>query len=200
MPLTKPLNVAPAYQGAPQLEERLLVDIGPPLVAYLRPPVAVQPRQRPLHHPPVPAQPFAGLDAAPGDARGYAPLSESLSAPGKVVALIRVQLLRALARAAKGLADRRDGVHGLLQCLGVVDVWRCESPPAGCLLGRPQHGASSLTCLCPSGSGRSFGPPGAGTLAESKDARSQSISSALPRRSRSVFRSRSHTPRPHATP
>lgn len=91
------------------------MDVVAPLVAYLQPPVAVQPRQRPLHHPPVPAQPFAGLDAAPGDARDYAPFSESLSTPGEVVGLVGVQLLRALARATTTrLADRLNGVHGLL--------------------------------------------------------------------------------------
>ena len=39
-----------------------------------------------------------------------------------------------------------------------------------------------------------FAPPGAGTLAESKDALDHSILSALPKRSKSVRYSRSHTP------
>src|SRR5215212_6994657 len=34
------------------MEERFL-DVGPPLGAYREPPVAVQPRRRPLDHPPV---------------------------------------------------------------------------------------------------------------------------------------------------
>jgi hypothetical protein len=38
-----------------------------PLVADLQPPVAHQPRQRPLHHVTVAAQPLAGLHATPGD-------------------------------------------------------------------------------------------------------------------------------------
>ena len=78
----RPLRMVPADQCATQLEERL-VDIGPPLVAHLQPPIAGEPRQRPLDRPPMPTQPFAGLDAAPGDARGYAPLPERLAAPGK---------------------------------------------------------------------------------------------------------------------
>jgi hypothetical protein len=48
--LTKPLHVAPADQGGPEVEDRL-VDVVPPLVAYLQAPVAVQPRQRALHDP-----------------------------------------------------------------------------------------------------------------------------------------------------
>ena len=98
------------------------MDVVPPLIAHLEAPKAVQPRQSALYHPPVPAQPFARLDPTPGDAGGYAPLPQGLAAPGEVVALTRVQLLWAPARATARLADRRDGVHGLLQRLGIVDV------------------------------------------------------------------------------
>ena len=104
--LTKPLNVAPANQRAPQVEKRL-VDVSPPLVAHLQPPVPLQPRQRPLHNPPVSAQLLARLDASPRDARGDAPLPERLAAAREVVAFVGVQLLRALTRAsAAGLPDR----------------------------------------------------------------------------------------------
>ena len=79
MRLTEPSDIAPADHRAPELEERL-VDVVPPLVADLQPPVAVQPRERPLHHPPVASQPLARFDAAAGDARGYAPLPERFAA------------------------------------------------------------------------------------------------------------------------
>ena len=117
----RPLRMVPADQCATQLEERL-VDIGPPLVAHLQPPIAGEPRQRPLDHPPMPTQPFAGLEAAPGDARGYAPLPERLAAPGEVVSCVGMQLLRPLARASTRFTDRPDGVHELFERLGVVDV------------------------------------------------------------------------------
>src|SRR5215208_8187513 len=53
----------------------------------------------------------------------FAPLSRCLAASREVVGLVRVQLLGALARASTmRLADRRDGVYGLLQYLGVVNV------------------------------------------------------------------------------
>lgn len=69
MRLTKPLNVAPANERASEFEERL-VDVGSPLVAHLQPPVAIDPRQRPLHYPPMPSQSLTRLDATPGNAWG----------------------------------------------------------------------------------------------------------------------------------
>ncbi len=68
--LTKPLHVTPADQRTSKVEKRL-TNVGPPLIAHLQPPKAVDPRQwYPLHHPPMPSQPLAGLDAAPrSDAR-----------------------------------------------------------------------------------------------------------------------------------
>src|SRR5215210_8257824 len=80
-------------------------------------------RQCPFHHPPVSAQFLARLDAPPSYPRRYAPLSQCLAASREVVSLVCVQLLGALARASTmRLADRRDGVYGLLQYLGVVNV------------------------------------------------------------------------------
>src|SRR5215218_7372279 len=121
MHLTKPLNVTPADESTSEIEERLMYVV-PPLVAHLQPPGAIEPRERPFHNPPVASQPLAGFDAPSGYPRGYAPLPERLAAAGEVVALVCVQLLGALARAAAGFADRLDGIHGLFQDLGVVDV------------------------------------------------------------------------------
>ena len=68
------------------------------------------------------------------------------------------------------------------------------SPRGERLTCRPQCGASGPICPYLSDSCRSFGPPVAGTLAESKDALSQSIWSALPSRSNKVRCNSSHTP------
>ena len=97
----KPLDIAPTDQRAPDVEERL-VDVGSPLIAHSQPPVAIDPRQCPLHHPPMPSQPpLARFDASPGDARSYASLPERLSTAFEVVVgLVGMQLLRALARSA----------------------------------------------------------------------------------------------------
>jgi hypothetical protein len=57
-----------AGQRAGQLQQPQQ-DVAAALVADLQAPVAHQPRQRPLHHIPVAAQPLGGLDATPGDPR-----------------------------------------------------------------------------------------------------------------------------------
>ncbi len=82
MRLTKPLHMVPADQRTAKAEERL-VDVGPPLVAHLQPPVTVQPRQSPLHHPTVAAQLLARLKAAPGNARGDPLFLSALRQRGK---------------------------------------------------------------------------------------------------------------------
>src|SRR5829696_9339350 len=94
------------------------------LVAHLQSPQAVQPRQSSLHYPPVSAQLLTGFDAPPGYPRGYAPLPQGLAASREVVSLVGVQLLGALARAATRTLDGLDGVHGLFQDPGVMDVGR----------------------------------------------------------------------------
>jgi hypothetical protein len=99
------------------------MDVLSALVAYLQPPEAVHPRQSSFHDPPVSTQLLAGFDASPGYPRGYAPLPQSPAASREVVGLVGVQLVGTLARASTmGLANRRYGVHGFIQSLGVVDV------------------------------------------------------------------------------
>ena len=115
--LTKPLYLVPADQRATQIEKRL-VEVSPPFVPYLQPPVAVEPRQRPLDYPPVSPQPLARLDAAPGDAALDAALAQRLAAAGEVVAFVSMELLlRPLPRAATRSANRRDGVDDILKGL-----------------------------------------------------------------------------------
>ena len=195
MRLTKPLDIAPADQRAPEIEKRL-VNVVPPLVADLQTPITVQPRERPLDHPPVPSQPLARFDAAPSDARGYASLPKRLATAREIVAFVGMQLLRALARSSARLTDRLDGVHGLLQeLLRVVDVGR-----------RVDHRQRDAFPLNHNVALRALfafvrriraglsAPPGAATLEESKEAFSQSICSASPKRSKSFRCSCSHTP------
>src|SRR5215212_7649684 len=127
---------------------------------------------------------------------GLCPLPQGLSASREVVSLVGVQLLGAFARASTmRLANRFDGVYGLLQHLGVVDV--------GSRVDHRQRDAPSiyhnmalraLLSLIRRIRAGLLAPPGAGTLAESNDALCQSISSAFPRRSRSSWCSLSHTP------
>src|SRR3954471_22920258 len=65
--LTEPLEEAEADRGAGEDEEGE-VDVVAALVADHQPAAAGDPGQGALHHPPVPAQPLAALDPAPGDA------------------------------------------------------------------------------------------------------------------------------------
>jgi len=163
------------------------MDVVASLVTHLQPPVAVHPRQGSFHNPPVSPQLLTGLDTPPGYPRDYAPLSECLTASREVVSLVGMQLLGTLARAStRRLADRRDSIHGLLQGLRVVDV--------GCRVDHRERDASSVDHNVALGAlfalirgiwaGLST-PPGAATLAESKEALSQSIWSASPKRSKS---------------
>src|SRR5215218_73323 len=92
--------------------------LGVPLVADLQAPVAHQPRQRPLHHVAVAAQPIAWLDAAPGDSRGDPTATQRPPAARVVVALVQVELGGPPAGPtppAVGTLDRRDGINQLLQ-------------------------------------------------------------------------------------
>src|SRR5215211_7377232 len=107
-----------------------------------------------------------------------------------------MQLLGALAwSATMRLANRRDCVHGLLQDLRVVDVCGCvDHTERDAFSVDHNGGASSPSFLYPSDSAGLVAPPGAATLAESNDALCQSISSAWPKRSKSLWCSFSHTP------
>src|SRR3712207_5137628 len=179
------------------MEERF-VDVVPPLVAYRQPAVARKPRQRAFHHPPVPSQPLTRVDPAPGDARLYAPPSQSLPAAGGVVALVGMQLLGALARPAGTTTrplDRLDGVHRLLKDLRVVDVCGAEHYRERDAPSVRNNVAlrARFAFIRRIGPGL-LAPLLADTLAESKEARSQSIRSASPRRSKSTRCSSPHTP------
>src|SRR5215212_9361022 len=103
------------------MQERL-VDVSLPLVAHRQPAVTLQPRQRSLHHPPMPPQPLAALDPAPGDTALDAAPPEGLSALLGVVTFVRMQLLRALPRTTPRAFDRPYGVHEFLEDVGGVDV------------------------------------------------------------------------------
>src|SRR5919198_5706249 len=172
------------------------MNIVPLLVTDPQPPIAVQPGQGLLDVPAMPPQSLAAFDALPCDPRGDPALAQGLAAELVVVALVRMQLLRSAARSARlPVAHRRDRVHRGFQQFTVVPV------------GPRQHGGQGgalavydemmlRTLLAPVRRVRAhrcrpdrhapFGACGAGTLAESKLARDQSIWSASARRSSST--------------
>jgi hypothetical protein len=174
------------------------VDIRPSLIAHRQPAIPAQPRQRTLYNPPVPPQSLARVDSASGDAWGYASLPQGLSATREVVGFVGVELLGTLPRStgtATRPLNRLDAIHSLLQDLRVVYVCGSEH--------HRERNASSVRnnmalrarlCLIRRIRSGLLAPLLAGTLAESKDALSQSISSASPRRSKSTRCSSFHTP------
>jgi hypothetical protein len=163
------------------------MDVLSALIAHFEAPEAVQPRQSSLHHPPVSTQLLARFDAPPSYPRSYASLPQSLAASREVISLVGVQLLRALARASTmRLADRRDGIDRLFQNLGVVNVGsRVDHRERDAVSVHHNMALRALFAFVRRIRAGLFASPGAATLDESKEALSQSISSALPSRSKS---------------
>ena len=166
------------------------MDVGPPFVAHLEAAEAIEPRERAFHHPAIASEPLARFDAAPGNAGNDAPGPQRPSTPWVVVALVGVELRRALARSASlpmWEPQRRDGVDRFLQQPRIMHV----SPGDGHRQ-RQAHTVdhevplrAQLAAIRRILAGR-FAPPGAGTLALSTDARSQSICPAVCSRCKST--------------
>ena len=112
------------HQRARQLHEPDQ-DVGPPLIADLEASIAHQPGQRPLHHIPMPAESLARLDATPGDPWRDPTPAQRPPAARVVLALVQMQLDRALAGPPgppPRSLDRPDGVHHGLEQQRVVGV------------------------------------------------------------------------------
>jgi len=171
------------------------MDVVPPLVADREPTVFGKPRQCPLHNPPVSSQLLATLYALPGYAALDAALPQSPFALLVVVGFVGVQLLRALPRPATRALYGLYSVHELLEDHRVVYV--------GSARHHRQRDAPSIRNKVALRARFSLirwilagflAPLFAGMEAESKEARSQSIRSASPRRSKRTLCSLSHTP------
>ena len=98
--------------------------MGASFVAHGQAPEAVEPGERPFHHPAVASQSLARLDAFAGDARDDAPLAASQATERIVVAFVRMQLAWPLPGAAALAPHWHDGIQGGLQHLTVVDIGR----------------------------------------------------------------------------
>ena len=121
-PLSKPsFDEAPDDEGCRQRREGEL-EVVPPLVADGKAPELGKPDQRPLDHPPVPAQTLTALDPAAGDAVLDATAGANPTTAALVVGLVGVQPGGAFTRPSPALADRRDGIHDRLQHPAVVHV------------------------------------------------------------------------------
>ncbi len=187
-------QVVEADQRAAEGEERLM-DVGPPLGADRQPPIPVQPRQGALDHPAVPTQPLAGLDPPPRDPHRDVARAQEPSAAGEVVRLVGMELGRAFAPAARRGTDQWHGIDQVREHYAVMAVGPGQEVG--------QRNTLAIGDQVPFGAGLAaigrvrsdrVAPLLAGTLAMSRLARSQSMRSASPRRSRSVRCKRSQTP------
>ena len=171
------------------------MDIVSALVADRKSAVLRKPCQRALHNPPMPSQFLRTLHTLSGYAPLDAPFSQSLGALFVVVGFVGVHLIRALPRSASRTLYRLDRVQKLLENHRIVDIGgsadHTERDARPLDHNMALRARLSLICRIRSGS---LSPLLAGTLAESREARSQSICFASPRRSKRTRCSFSHTP------
>lgn len=120
--LTEPFDLVECDEAGSEAGEGL-VDVGASLVADRQAPEAIEPSVRALHHPSVPAQSLAALDAAACDAR-YNPTCPALvSARSSVVGFVGVQFVRAVSRPAPPtVAHGWDSIEGRCHHHAVVPV------------------------------------------------------------------------------
>jgi len=171
------------------------MDVGPALIADGQPAEASQPGQGALDDPAVTTQALAGVDALTSDADTDVPPPQRLAAARIVVPLICMQFGGSLAPLSGRGLGRRDGVDQRLKDDRVMAVGaaqeRGKRDP-----GSVDHNMALRARFSPIRWIRAgeFAPLLAGMLAESREARLQSIRSASPRRSSKVWCSRSQTP------
>jgi hypothetical protein len=183
------------------------MNVEPSLISNSQSSEAVEPSQRPLHHPAVPTQLLAALHSSPGDPSPYASLSQSLPVGLGVVAFVGVHFTRTLAWSASPpfALEGGNGVNHRLQHRSVRNI-------SSRALHRQRYSASTdhnmalrawfafirrvlANCLvCGLRSALPFFTPLAGTVAESMEARDQPISPASLSLSSSTLCSLSHTP------
>jgi hypothetical protein len=188
------VDEVPTDQRAPDVQERQM-HVRPPLVPDAQAPVTIQPRQRPLDHPAMPAEPLATLYPPARDARRDRTPAQLLPQRLRVVRLVGVQLRGALARATHRALDRLDGVHRVEHHARVMDISRRESHRERDALSVHDHMAfrarfAAIRRILPG----FIAPFCAGTLDESSEARDQSMRSASPKWLSKAWWSRRQTP------
>lgn len=169
--------------------------IGSSLVAHLQPPELVQPRQSPFYHPAVPSQALGAVYPFAGNARGDPPLPQCLATGSAGIGFVGMQFGGAFARSTAFPLQGRDRIHQLFQQANVMHIGSGMADYQGNSLSfghnmalRPRFAA--IRRIGPG----SFAPRGAGTLAESRLARDQSMYPAWESRSSRMRWSCSHTP------
>ena len=172
-----------------------LKDAHTSLVANGQPAETAEPGQGAFNDPAVPSQSLGAVDPAPGDPRLNGAPAQRPAAMREIVALISMQFGRPPLRSADAVADWRHRVDQLFEEAAVVDVCRGEPDSEWDTSGigdqvalRPRSAAIGWI-----GTGL-LTPLLAGTEALSRQARLQSMTPALPKRSSRTRWSLSHTP------
>lgn len=172
------------------------MDVVAPLIADREPAVLRKPGQCPLHHPPVSSQLLAALYALSCYTALYPAPSQSSLALLIIVGFVGMQLLGTPPRSSPtGTLDGLYSVDEFFEDHRVVDVCgreRYRERDAPSVRNKVALGAL-LSFICRILAGF-WAPLLAGIEAESSEARSQSIWSASPRRSRRTRCNLSHTP------
>jgi hypothetical protein len=171
------------------------MNISTPLIADFQTSKTMQPRKGTFNHPTIASEFLTAIDPTTSDAGDDPALAESLTQWLRVISLIGVQLLGALARPTATLTNGPDGIDSSFSHLDIMHV--------GSRLGHGKGNSSSVdhkmalrarfAAIRWVRPGR-FAPPGAGTLAESSEARDQSICSACPNLSNKTWCNLSQTP------
>ena len=172
------------------------MDVVAPFIADGEPAILRKPGQCALHYPSVASQLLAALYALSCYPALDGTLSQGFFALFVVVGFVGVKLPRALSRSAAGSLERLYGVYQLLENHRIVDIIGGSADHTERDARPLDHNMAlraRLCLICRVRSG-SLSPLLAGTLAESREARSQSICFASPRRSKRTRCSFSHTP------
>lgn len=96
--------------------------VRPSFIADPQPPVSIQPREGPLHNPPIAPQPLRAFHPPSGDARGDPMPSQPKPLLGRILGFVRRQLLGPLSGPAPSTLDRLNGIEGRFHHPAVVDV------------------------------------------------------------------------------
>jgi hypothetical protein len=164
------------------------MDVWPSLVSHFEPTKSIQPRKSALHYPAVATESLTRLNPSTCDTRDDAASSQCLPTAREVVSLVCVQLVWPLPRPSPGPTNRRDGIYRCFQQHRVMHIGprlrHCEGNSFSV-----DHKVALRARFATIRRVRAGfrAPPGAGTLAESNDARDQSIWSASPRRFSSIW-------------
>ena len=171
------------------------MDVRPALVADRQAAILAQPRQGALHDPAMSPQPCAALHALARDAHLDAALAQGEPTARDVVRLVRMHLVRALAGPAPRPLDGRDAVDQRREDAAIGAVGRGEEDGEREALPVDHKMAlaarfAAIRRIRPG----LLAPLLAGAKALSTLARRQSILSASPKRSKTDWCKRAHTP------